>query len=99
MSKIYKTVTIPVEVDITHEDVADAERKRIVDRIKHLSNRIFRNQDKEYPSNVMDLLVAWINGWEDQCHKGYMDGIKKEMADIDAEGFNGYDQKITKAGQ
>lgn len=90
--KISKTINVSVDVDIENDDIALAERKRISDRIKYLANKVFNDSPLEYPSNVLDLVAAWIDGWSDMCHSGWGDYLKRAMLEIDKEGFQGYGQ-------
>lgn len=77
--------------DTIEEDVKRWERYRIAKILGQVANEIFRKQDKEYPSNVCDVIGAWLSGWKlGGGHKPiedwFLEAVAKAESKLDKDG-------------
>lgn len=75
MAKITKNVQVTVEV--TEQEIADAERDRIVRLIRRLANKVYNTANRDYPSNTLDILASWLTS--PHCLDIGMQGYSKPM--------------------
>lgn len=50
---------------------AEAERARLSRLLGQVANEMFNNHVPVYPSNLLDVISAWLNGWDFGPNNGH----------------------------
>lgn len=67
-------------------DPAEAERRRLAQLLGRTANKMFNNQEPEYPSNLLDVIVAWLNGYEiGRGHAAVEKRFRNALAEAEAQ--------------